>query len=153
MRTFSSIVVGRTGYVSLSKNLKLSLLEISMFEPIRKPSSKPCFTHELTSHLPSAVFSAALTSPRLSARFSSSKTPRSAAEKSLWLRAASASICSRNRMRFLQESDLVQNLTHASTRLFLHRHERQPEVFFEQTHHRHRDRKSTRLNSSHGYIS
>src|SRR6185369_5026763 len=105
---------------------------------MRKPSSKPCFTHAFTSHLPSVVLSAALTSPRLSACFSSSKTARSAAENSLPVRAASSSICSRNGMSFLQQSDFDQDLSHACARLFLHRHERQTQVFFEQTHHRHR---------------
>src|SRR5215510_6975583 len=140
MRTFSSIVVGRTGYVSLSKNLKLSLLETSAIAPMRKPSSSPCFTHVLTSQLPLSVFSAALTSPRLSTRLNSSKTLLSSAEKSLATltgRVASASICSRNGMSFLQQSDFDQDLTHASARLFLYWHERQSQVFFEQTHHRH----------------
>src|SRR5215213_6358652 len=136
MRTFSSIVVGRTGYVSLSKNLKLSLLDTSAIAPMRKPSSTPCFTHELTTHLPLPFFSAALTSPRLSARFSSSKTARSSAENSL--RVESASICSRNGMSFLQQSDFDQNLAHASARLFLHRYERQSQILFEQSHHCHR---------------
>src|ERR1051325_3277735 len=137
MRTFSSSVVGRTGYVSLSKNIKLSLLETSVISPMRNPSSRPCFTQALTSHLPSALFSAALTSPRLSARFSSSNTRMSALENLPRGRAANVSICSRSGMGLLQQSDFDQNLAHVCARLFLHRHERQPQVFFEQAHHCH----------------
>src|SRR5689334_6273753 len=138
MRTFSSSVVVRTGYVSLSKNIKLSLLETSVISPMRNPSSRPCFTHVLTTHLPSAVFSAALTSPRLSARFSSSKTRMSALENLPGGRAANVSICSRNGMSFLQQADFDQDLTHECACLLLHRDERQSQVFFEQTHHLHR---------------
>src|ERR1044071_3744499 len=97
-----------------------------MVAPMRKPSSNPCFTHEFTIHFPSALFSAARTSPRLSACLNSSKTVLSALENSLPSRAASASICSRNGMRrFLQQSELVQQLPHPVARLFLHWHKRQ----------------------------
>src|SRR5690349_21344593 len=110
-----------------------------MVAPMRNPSSNPCFTQEFTFHLPSALFSAARTSPRLSACLNSSKTVLSSRENSPLSRAANASICSRNGMRrFLQQPEFAQELTHAIARLFLHRHERQTKILFEQAHQRHR---------------
>src|SRR5687767_7527436 len=121
---------------------------MSMIAPMRKPSSNPCFTQELTSHLPSAAFSAARTSPRFNARFSSSKTALSSREKVLSCRAAIVSICSRNGMRsFLQKTEFDQDLAEPGASFLLNRHERKSKVLFEQTHERHRgfDRTRTRL--------
>src|ERR1043166_7663229 len=137
MRTLSLIVVGRTGYVSLSKNLKLSPSETSVSAPMRNPSSSPSFTHEWTSHCPSRFFSAARISPRLSARLNSSNAARSPVVKFPSRRAAIASIRSRNCMRrFLQETNLAEDLAHPRARFLLHRHERQAQVFFDQAHQR-----------------
>src|SRR5215213_2802426 len=121
---------------------------MSVIAPMRKPSSNPCFTQELTSHLPFALFSAARISPRFNARFSSSKTARSSLENLLSSRAAIVSIFSRNSMRdFLQETEFVQDLTQTPARLLLNGHERKTKVLFEQTHERHRrfHRTGTRL--------
>src|SRR5215813_7609785 len=137
MRTFSLIVVGRAGYVSLSKNLKLSPVDMSVNAPMRKPSSSPCFTHEWTSHSPRAFLSAARIAPRFSASLNSSKTARSAAVKLTAKfpakfpvgRAAIDSICSRNGMRaFLQQTNLDEDPTQAVARFLLHRNERQAQA-------------------------
>src|SRR5882724_11210867 len=107
--------------------------------PMRKPNRIPCLTQEFTRHSPPAVLSAARTSPRLSAVFSSANTARSAAANSLPCRAASDSISSRNRMRrFLKQSDFDQDLSQTDATLILNWHQRQTEVFFNQTHHRER---------------
>src|ERR1043165_3357625 len=132
MRTLSLICVGRVGYVSLSKNLKLSPTDMSVSAPMRNPSNNPCLTHEWTSQTPSTFRSAARTSPRLSALLNSSNTALSAGVKSPSGRRAMASICSRNGMRtFLQQTNLVEDLAHARARLLLYGHERQAQLLFD----------------------
>src|SRR5690242_3457966 len=144
MRTFSLISVGRAGYVSLSKNLKLVPTDMSVSAPMRKPSSNPCLTQRWTSQTPSTFLSAARTSPRLSARLNSSNTALSAGVRFPSRRRAICSICSRNGcsrngMRtFLQQADLAEDLAHARARLFLHRYERQAQLLFDHAHQRER---------------
>src|ERR1043165_7959866 len=137
MRTLSLICVGRTGYVSLSKNLKLFPSDMSVSAPMRNPSSNPCLTHEWTSQTPSTFLSAARTSPRFSAPLNSSNTALSAGVKFPSRRRAMASICSRSSMRtFLQQTNLVEDLAHARASFFLHWHERQTQLLFDEAHQR-----------------
>src|ERR1044071_3431738 len=138
MRTLSRTLVGRTGYVSLSKKRKEAWALMSESTPILKPTRMPLLTHELTRQRPSASRSAARTSPRLSACLNASKTSRSVESKPPPF-AYSASTCSRSDMRrLLQQSQLAQHLSHALPRLLRHGHERQAQVLFDESHQSHR---------------
>src|SRR5947209_1772040 len=100
MRTPSITVVGRTGYVSLSKKRSVACADMSASAPMRKPTSMPRLTQELTLHAPDVSRSAARTSPRLSACLNDSKTSRSVELYSPSL-ANNSSTCSRRDMRQL----------------------------------------------------
>src|SRR3989442_3091169 len=120
----------------------------------------PRFTHVLTHHAPVDVRSAARTSPRARAVRNSANSARSASPK-LWRSVAvSASTRSRSDMRrALEETQLAERRAHPGARLLLDRHEGQTKVLLQQAQRgqrgldRARDRKSTRLNSSHVRIS
>src|SRR5438045_3127234 len=146
MRTPSATVVGRTGYVSLSKKRKLACADISASAPIRKPARMPRLTQGLTLHTPDGSRSAARTSPRLSACLNDSKTSRSVELNSPPF-ANNPSTCSRSDMRqpllltrrqrttpsrsrgdvrrLLQQPQLAYHLAHARAALIRDGHERQ----------------------------
>src|SRR5579885_281550 len=130
MRTPSMIVVGRTGYVSLSKKRSEACADMSESAPMRKPARMPRLTHELTCQRPSWSRSAARTSPRLSACLNDSKISRSVELNSPPF-ANNSSTCSRSDIRrLLQKPRLDQHLAHTRARLLRHRHERQAQILF-----------------------
>src|SRR5205085_7329302 len=134
MRTPSATVVGRTGYVSLSKKRKEACADMSASAPMRKPARMPRLTQELTRHTPPWSRSAARTSPRLSAALNAPKTSRSVGVNSPPF-ANSPSTCSRSDMRrLLQQARVCEHRAHALARPRLHGHKRQAEVLFEETH-------------------
>src|SRR5215207_4178836 len=151
MRTPSMMVVGRTGYVSLSKKRSESCALMSESAPMRNPARMPLLTHELTRQRPSSPRSAARTSPRLSACLNASKTSRSD-EVNPPPFAYNCSTCSRSDMRrLLQQAESAQHLAHAAPRLLRHGHERQAQILFEQAHQGHRrlDGAGARLDEVH----
>lgn len=119
------------------RNCRPLSADISTIDPMRKPSRMPRLTHELVSHLPSPLRSAARISPRLSAALNSANNAKSSSEYSFASRAVNFSMASRIGMHTLKQSEFPEHLANACAALFLNRHQRQPELFFQQTHHRH----------------
>src|SRR5215212_6833638 len=134
MRTPSITVVGRTGYVSLSKKRRVGWADMSASAPMRKPASMPRLTHELTRHSPDSARSAARTSPRLSACLNDSKTSLSVELNSPDFPNNSSTCSRRDMRRLLQQSQLTYHFAHARARLLRDGHERQAQVLFEQAH-------------------
>src|SRR5437016_5162885 len=139
MRTPSASVVGRTGYVSLSKNLRVGCADMSVRTPMRNPTRIPCLTHALTHHVPSRPRSAARISPRVSAARNSANSARSGGPQCSPFWEASASMRSRSDMRGTQrQSQRSQDHAQAGPGLLLHRDEREPESLFQESHQRER---------------
>src|SRR5881296_129689 len=139
MRTRSASVVGRTGYVSLSKNRRLSCADMSTSVPMRKPSRMPCLTHALTHHVPSGARSAARISPRVSAPRNSANAARSASLNRSRLAAARGSMRSRSDMGGAgRDAQLLEHRAHPGAGLLLHGNERQAVLLLEQAHQRQR---------------
>src|SRR6267142_5836317 len=105
---------------------------------MRKPSKMPRLTHAFVCQLPSASRSAARISPRLSAVLNFANNAKSSLANSPPSRAANSSISSRSGMNRLQQTKVRDHFTNTRPTLFLNRYERQSEIFFQQSHHRHR---------------
>src|SRR5215207_2449276 len=112
MRTPSDTVVGLTGYVSLSKKRRVACADMSASEPMRKPTSMPRLTQELTRHSPDSARSAARTSPRLSSCLNDSKTSRSFESNSPPFPNNSSTCSRRDMRRLLQQPQLAYDFAH-----------------------------------------